>query len=76
MNASCTRRQSRQPSYAHPPGSQSLQLDTAIDISPRNKASTKALSSLTRGREYEAFRPSRFNIASTAMTFMVAPLSP
>ena len=42
----------------------------------RNRLSTKALSSLTRGREYEGFTPSHHSMASTVVAFRVAPLSP
>ena len=42
----------------------------------RNKLSTKALSSLARGREYEGFTPGHHSIASTVAAFSVAPLSP
>jgi hypothetical protein len=39
----------------------------------RDCDSTKALSSLTRDREYEGFTPSQANIASTVVAFSAAP---
>jgi hypothetical protein len=45
-------------------------------LAVRNRLSTKALSSLTRGREYDGFTPSQYSIANTVVAFSVAPLSP
>ena len=45
-------------------------------LAVRNSDSTKALSSLTRGREYEALSPSQFIIARTVVALSGAPLSP
>src|SRR5450830_882009 len=45
-------------------------------LAVRNRASAYALSSLTRGREYEGFTPSQFSIASTVVALSVEPLSP
>lgn len=46
------------------------------DLAVRNSASAEALSSLTRGREYEGLMSSQWSIASTVVAFYVAPLSP
>jgi len=42
----------------------------------RKNASIKALSSLTRGLECEALKPSQCNMANTVVAFTVEPLSP
>src|SRR4051794_23037384 len=45
-------------------------------LAVRNSASANALSSLTRGREWDGAMPSQCSMASTVVPFRVAPLSP
>ncbi|MDT4883129.1 hypothetical protein FQZ97_1191460 [compost metagenome] len=45
-------------------------------LAVRNSDSANALSSLTRGREYDGLMPSQLSMASTVVALSVEPLSP